>query len=149
MGCTGVYNCFTQNIDCGYSLEPPRRTTICFLAKIYIKKIEDACTDPEIFMREGPTKMVIFGHRRMGVQPPKNPEITFFKVKFSNSRGGSGPPVPPSGSTHEMVGFLMRRLILQFYSPKILQFRYNLHVHIFILTCCCLSTILIKSNFCQ
>ena len=42
--------------------------------------------------------MVIFGHRRGGVQPPKNPEITFFKVKFSNSRGGgagSGPPVPP------------------------------------------------------
>ena len=30
--------------------------------------------DPEIFMRGGPTKMVIFGHRRVG----KNPEITFF-----------------------------------------------------------------------
>ena len=34
--------------------------------------------DPEIFMRGGPTKMLIFGHRRGGVQPPKNPEITFF-----------------------------------------------------------------------
>ena len=42
-------------------------------------------------------KMVIFGHRRGGVQPPKTPEITFFKVKFSNSRGGGvrtpGPPL--------------------------------------------------------
>ena len=37
-----------------------------------------ACADPEIFMRGGPTKMVIFGHRRGGVQPPKHPEITFF-----------------------------------------------------------------------
>ena len=37
-----------------------------------------ACADPEIFMRGGPTKMVIFGYRRGGVQLPKNPEITFF-----------------------------------------------------------------------
>ena len=37
-----------------------------------------ACADPEIFMRGGPTKMVIFCHRRGGVQPPKNPKITFF-----------------------------------------------------------------------
>ena len=36
------------------------------------------CADPEIFTRGGPTKMVIFCHRRGGVQPPKNPEITFF-----------------------------------------------------------------------
>ena len=36
------------------------------------------CADPEIFMRGGPTKMVIFGRRRGGVQPSKNPEITFF-----------------------------------------------------------------------
>ena len=40
--------------------------------------IHTACADPEIFMRGGPTKMVIFGHRRGGVQPKKNPEITFF-----------------------------------------------------------------------
>ena len=38
----------------------------------------NTCADPEIFMRGGPTKMVIFGHRRGGVQPPINPEITFF-----------------------------------------------------------------------
>ena len=36
------------------------------------------CADPEIFMRGGPTKMVIFGHRQGGVQPPQNPKITFF-----------------------------------------------------------------------
>ena len=41
-------------------------------------KVSGSCADPEIFMRGGPTKMVIFGHRREGVQPPKNPEITFF-----------------------------------------------------------------------
>ena len=58
-----------------------------------------ACEDPEIFMRGGPTKMVIFGHRREGVQPPKNPEITFFS-KIFKFQGGSGPPVPPSGSAH-------------------------------------------------
>ena len=38
--------------------------------------------------------MVIFGHRRGGVQPQKNPEITFFKVIFSNSRGGPDPRSP-------------------------------------------------------
>ena len=44
-----------------------------------------ACADPEILMRGGPTKKLIFGHRRGGsggggggVQPPQNPEITFF-----------------------------------------------------------------------
>ena len=37
-----------------------------------------SCADPEIFMRGGPTKMVIFNHKPGGVQPPKNPEITFF-----------------------------------------------------------------------
>ena len=37
-----------------------------------------SCADPEIFMRGGPTKMLTFGHRRGGVQPKKNPEITFF-----------------------------------------------------------------------
>ena len=65
-----------------------------------------SCADPEIFMRGGPTKMVIFGHRRGGVQPPKNPEITFFKVKFSNSRGGPDPrSPPPSGSAHVFLFF--------------------------------------------
>ena len=39
--------------------------------------------------------MVIFGHRRGGVQPPKNHEITFFRVNFSNSRGGPDPRSPP------------------------------------------------------
>ena len=38
----------------------------------------ETCADPDIFMRGSPTKMVIFGHIRGGVQPPKNPEITFF-----------------------------------------------------------------------
>ena len=38
----------------------------------------ESCADPEIFIRGGPTKMVIFGNRRGGVQPQKNPEITFF-----------------------------------------------------------------------
>ena len=37
------------------------------------------CADPEIFMRGGPTKMVIFGHRREGVQPPKIPKLPFFR----------------------------------------------------------------------
>ena len=41
-----------------------------------------SCADPEIFMRGGPTKMVIFGHRRGGgggVQPPKIPKLPFFR----------------------------------------------------------------------
>ena len=42
------------------------------------QKLACTCADPEIFIRGGPTKMVIFGHRRGGVQPPKNPEITLF-----------------------------------------------------------------------
>ena len=32
-----------------------------------------ACADPEIFMRGGPTKMVIFGHRREGDPDPGPP----------------------------------------------------------------------------
>ena len=62
------------------------------------------CADPEIFMRGGPTKMVIFGHRRGGggVQPPKNPEIAFFLGKIFKFQGGSGPP-PPSGSAHDVL----------------------------------------------
>ena len=59
-------------------------------------------------MRGGPTKMVIFSHRRGGVQPPKNPEITFFwgKVFKFQGGGGSGPPVPPSGSEHVLISSL-------------------------------------------
>ena len=30
-----------------------------------------SCADPEIFMRGGPTKMVIFGHRRGGGEGPE------------------------------------------------------------------------------
>ena len=47
---------------------------------VYYHNIQTSspCADPEIFMRGGPTKIVIFGHRRGGVQPQKNPEITFF-----------------------------------------------------------------------
>ena len=58
--------------------------TAHFLQDLHIVVLEPSmlhaksCADPEIFMRGGPTKMVIFGHRRGGVQPPKNPEITFF-----------------------------------------------------------------------
>ena len=33
---------------------------------VFICKIWKSCADPEIFMRWGPTKMVIFGHRRGG-----------------------------------------------------------------------------------
>ena len=37
-----------------------------------------SCADPEIFMRGGPTKMVIFGHSRGGSNPPKIPKLPFF-----------------------------------------------------------------------
>ena len=52
-----------------------------------------ACADPEIFMRGGPTKMVIFGHRRVcvcvcvggggggGSKPQKIPKLPFFLGK--------------------------------------------------------------------
>ena len=38
-----------------------------------------SCADPEIFMRGGPTKMVIFGDRRGGSNPPKIPKLPFFR----------------------------------------------------------------------
>ena len=51
---------------------------ILFLSSLSLHEGIKTCADPEIFMRGGPTNMVIFGHRRGGVQPPKNLEITFF-----------------------------------------------------------------------
>ena len=66
------------------------RISLGFVCRMLI-----ACADPDIFMRGGPTKMVIFGYRLGGVQPPKNPKITFFLGKIFKFQGGSGPPVPP------------------------------------------------------
>ena len=40
------------------------------------------CADPDIFMRGGPTRMVIFGHRRGGSNPPKIPKLPFFLGKI-------------------------------------------------------------------
>ena len=34
-----------------------------------VPAVQDTCADPEIFMRGGPTKMVIFGHRQGGSNP--------------------------------------------------------------------------------
>ena len=66
-----------------------------------VSRSSRSCADPEIFMRGGPTKMVIFGHRRGGSDPQKSRNYHFFWVKFSNSRGGGvRTPGPPSGSAH-------------------------------------------------
>ena len=64
---------------------------------------QTSCADPEIFMRGGPTKMVIFGQGRVGwVQPPQIPKLPFLCNFFQIPAGvGSGPPVPPSGPAHE------------------------------------------------
>ena len=51
-----------------------------------------SCADPEIFMRGGPTKMLIFGHRRGGSNPLKIP------------KGVRIPGPPPSGSVHDTFG---------------------------------------------
>ena len=62
-----------------------------------------SCADPEIFMRGGPRKMIIFGHRRgRGPTPQKSRNYLFLSKIFKFQGGGSGPPVPPSGSAHEL-----------------------------------------------
>ena len=63
-----------------------------------------ACADPEIFMRGGPTKMVIFGHRRGGggSNPQKIPKLPFF-LKFQGG-GGPDPRSPPLDP--RMVGIM-------------------------------------------
>ena len=43
------------------------------------------------FHERGSNENGNFWSQTRGVQPPKNPEITFFYVKFQNSRGGGGP----------------------------------------------------------
>ena len=85
---------------------------------IHFVKYLRTCADPEIFMRGGPTKIVIFGHRRGGVQPPQNTEITFFLGKiFKFQVGGGGrTPGPPSGSAHEETA-RYRKLYQQINSP--------------------------------
>ena len=45
-------------------------------------------------------KMVIFGHRRGGGSNPKKSRNYLFLGKIFKFQGGSGPPVPPSGSAH-------------------------------------------------
>ena len=50
--------------------------------------------------------MVKYCRRRgEGVQPPKNPKITFLGKIFRFKGWGSGPPVPPSGSAHDLDPF--------------------------------------------
>ena len=83
----GNFSLFSQELD---TMEMIKFTTYLRVLRILlfeclsicsnklIKILICPCADPEIFMRGGPTKMVIFCHRRGGVQPPKNPEITFF-----------------------------------------------------------------------
>ena len=44
--------------------------------------------------------MVIFGHRRGGGPTPKKSRNYLFLGKIFKFQGGSGPPVPPSGSAH-------------------------------------------------
>ena len=57
-----------------------------------------ACADPEIFMRGGPTKMVIFGHRQGGggggVHPPKKSRNYLFLGKIFRFQGGGGVRTP-------------------------------------------------------
>ena len=57
------------------------------------------CADPEIFMRGGPTKIVIFGYRRGGggSNPQKIPKLPFLgKIfKFQGGGGGTDPRSPP------------------------------------------------------
>ena len=76
----------------------------CAVIAQHISAFVFACADPEIFMRGGPTKMVIFGHRRGGgggSNPPKIPKLLFLSKNFQiPGEEGSGPPVPPSGSAH-------------------------------------------------
>ena len=62
-----------------------------------------SCADPEIFMRGGPTKMVIFGPRRGGgPNPQKFPKLPFLGKNFKFQGGGGADPrsPPPSGSAH-------------------------------------------------
>ena len=59
------------------------------------------CADPEIFMRGGPTKMIIFGHRRGGGPTLKKiPKLPFLGYNFQILGGGGGgvrTPGPPFG----------------------------------------------------
>ena len=77
------------------------------------------CADPEIFMRGGPTKMEIFGHRRGGVQHPKYPEITFFLGIIFKFQGGSGHPVPPSGSAHAFIFIINQCTLISSYELQL------------------------------
>ena len=63
-------------------------------------KIFQPCADPEIFMRGGPTKNGHFWSQTRGGPTPKKSRNYLFLVKIFKFQGGSGPPVPPSGSVH-------------------------------------------------
>ena len=63
--------CAFHNVTCEvvfkrYTQQNKERKGIVF--QFFIKI---TCADPEIFMRGGPTKMVIFGNRRGGGPTPK------------------------------------------------------------------------------
>ena len=61
---------------------------------VYDKR-DDCMRGSRNFNERGSNENGNFWSQRRGVQPPKNPEITFFLGKIFKFQGGSGPPVPP------------------------------------------------------
>ena len=70
---------------------------------VSIQEEAQTCADPEIFMRGGPTKMVIFCHRRGGwggPTPQKSRNNLFLGKNFQIPGEVRTPAPPPSGSAH-------------------------------------------------
>ena len=76
-----------------------------------------ACADPEIFMRGGPTKMVIFGHKRGGWGGPtlKTSRNYPFLGKMFKFQGGGGVRTPPPPLDPRMQGY--QTFLDSFYLP--------------------------------
>ena len=80
------YNKFCCFAEVGYCYKQYKCNVAGNTATLRVEQTcpaEETCADPEIFMSGGPTKMVIFGHRRGGggggVPQNKIPKLPFFR----------------------------------------------------------------------
>ena len=95
-----IFLIFAQNIDCGYTLEPPRRGG----SNEYPHR-----RGSRNFHERGSNENGNFLSQTRGGPTPQKSRKYLFLGKIFKFQGGSGPPVPPSGSAHATIYVLVQK----------------------------------------